>query len=85
MGALFGTAAGAVSGSGKSGSSGLGYSGQNSSSISTPVYTTAGGNLAGQNWNLGSMGIGNTTGVPVWVWYVAAGVAVLFAFKALRK
>lgn len=74
------------------GSGMLAYDGQNSSSISTPVNTTAGGGFGTQNFNLGSLGIGTSGGfgtggnsVPSWVWYVAAGVGVLFALKALRK
>lgn len=70
---------------------GLGYSGQNSSGIGLDLFsdasarTGAAGNIGGQNFNLGSLGIGNTTlSVPPWVWYVAAGVAVLYVWKKMR-
>jgi len=64
----------------KSGS-GLGYGGSNSSSISTPVNTTAGGGVGPQNFNLGSLGIGNTQGVPTWVWIAAAALVAFWLFK----
>lgn len=71
--------------SGAAGGGGGGtYGNSGSSGVSTPVTTTAGGGV-NQNFNLGSLGIGNTMGPPDWVWYVAAGVAVLLAWKMFRK
>lgn len=59
------------------------YSGQNSSSLSvaTPVTTTAGGGNT-QNFNLGSLGIGTSSGsVPTWAIVAALAVAALWVLK----
>lgn len=82
MASLLGTAAGAVSGS-KSGGSGLGYSGQNSSSISTPVTTSVSALGGAQNYNLGSAGIGNSA-IPAWAWYVGAALAAFVIYKKFK-
>jgi hypothetical protein len=60
------------------------YGNSGSSGVSTPVTTTAGGGV-NQNFNLGSLGIGNTTfAIPSWAWYVAAGVAVLYVWRKVK-
>jgi len=66
---------------------GLNYSGQNSSAIRSDLTTRTGaaGNIGAQNFNLGSLGIGNTTfAIPSWAWYVAAGVAVLYVWRKVK-
>lgn len=64
------------------GEGGLGYSGQNSSSIYTPLDTTAGGGTGTQLFQLGSLGIGNTQGgTPTWVYIAGLAFAALLLWK----
>lgn len=74
MSALAGAAGGATGG-GSYGNSG-------SSGVSTPVTTTAGGGV-NQNFNLGSLGI--QKGVPPWVLYAAGAVALLIAWRMMKR
>jgi hypothetical protein len=74
-------------GGGSSGGSGGGvaglYSASNQSAVSTPVTTTA-GNIGAQNFNLGSLGIGNSQGGGVPSWAIMAVLALL-AVMVIRK
>jgi hypothetical protein len=68
-----------------------GYSGQNSSAIRTDLMTDAShmlgaaGNTGAKNFNLGSLGIGNTTfAVPQWVWIAAAALAAVYVWGRVK-
>ncbi len=58
---------------------GLGYSGQNSSSISTPVTAGAGGGVGAQHFDLRN---NYSKGINPWL---IGGVVVILAMLMLRK
>ncbi len=63
----------------------MGYSGENSSSIGGGDSVDVGGGIGAKNFNLGTLGIGNTqSSVPAWAWYVAAGLVIFIVVKKFR-
>ncbi len=70
---------GSSGGESSGGGGGLGYSGQNSSSISTPVTASAGGGVGAQTFNLG-----NNHGAGINPWLVG-GVVLVGLWLVMRK
>jgi hypothetical protein len=60
----------------------------NSSASSGPVRASSGGMFDSSGWTVATSGAratGAASTIPPWVWYVAAGLAVLYAVKKMKR